>query len=160
MRPTDLRQALDEAIRAEEEARAFYEQAAEQTDHPGGRAMFRELAAFEHHHRRHLEELREALAGGRPWPAYTPRDLPTRRAAEAPPRTPPSSHADALEALRLAAETEAEAETRYRGLAQEAPDRRGREFFLRLAEEEAMHRKVLEDQYFALSNRGVWLWGD
>ncbi|GAB6064790.1 ferritin family protein [Deferrisoma palaeochoriense] len=160
MHPTDLREALDQAIRAEEEACNFYEGAAQTTDHPGGQAMFRELAAFERHHRRHLEELREALLHEKPWPEYQPRDLPPRRTEGDTPASTPSPHADALEALRIAAETEAEAEERYRRLAHQAPDRQGRELFLRLAEEEAMHRKVLEDQYYALSNRGVWLWGD
>jgi len=65
-----------------------------------------------------------------------------------------------LEALRLAIAAEEKAESEYKKLAAHADDSNGRQMFERLAEEEAIHRKVLDDQYYALSNKGLWLWGD
>jgi len=29
-----------------------------------------------------------------------------------------------------------------------------------LAEEESLHEKILNDQYYSLHNTGVWSWGD
>jgi len=47
---------------------------------------------------------------------------------------------------------------RYRVLANEttAPD--GQAMFSQLANEERVHQRILEDEFFSLSNRGVWGW--
>jgi len=152
---------LAEAIRGEEEAARFYAEAAAKTSDPSGAAMFRELAAFERHHREHLEALRGSLARQGGWVAYPPREFPAvpPEGGKAP-RLPEGERADAAFALRTALAAEERAEARYRELAGKAPSGEGRKMFHRLAEEEAMHRRLLDDQLFALSNRGVWLWGD
>jgi len=66
----------------------------------------------------------------------------------------------AIEALRIAIEGEEATESGYRSLAAEAANEAGREMFARLAAEEAMHRRLLDDQLPSLVNEGVWLWGD
>ena len=63
---------------------------------------------------------------------------------------------DLMNALERSIRSEEEA----RNPAREARDTSGREMFERLASEEATHRKLLDHQYYALTNRGVWLWGD
>ncbi|MDF1553297.1 MAG: ferritin family protein [Deferrisomatales bacterium] len=160
MEKTDLLAALDRAITAESEAQAFYLAAADKTDDTGGAAMFRELAAFESHHREHLKALKASLNERGAWIRYPARELSKAPAAEARARAASSDHADALEALRLAIATEEKAEAEYKNLAHQADDANGKQMFQRLAEEEAVHRKVLDDQYYALSNSGLWQWGD
>ncbi|GAB4278101.1 MAG: hypothetical protein Kow0092_33880 [Deferrisomatales bacterium] len=160
MEPTDVLAALSQAIQAEEEARAFYENASRSTDDPGGAEMFAELARFEAHHRDRLVALRDSLDAGGGWVAYDGRPLPQTPSAEASGRKAVGAHAGVLEALRVAVAAEERAEAQYRALAREAPDEKGRAMFEALAAEEAMHRKLLDDQYYALANRGVWLWGD
>ena len=160
MEKTDLLNALDRAIAAEKEAQSFYLAAADKTDDAGGAAMFRELAAFESHHQEHLKALKASLNERGAWIRYPARELSRTPAAEARGRAASGDHADALEALRLAIATEEKAEAEYKNLASQADDTSGKQMFERLAEEEAVHRKVLDDQYYSLSNTGLWRWGD
>ncbi|MDW7712415.1 MAG: ferritin family protein [Deferrisomatales bacterium] len=160
MEKTRILSALDRAIQAEREAHAFYAKAAGETDDPGGAEMFRELAAFERHHEEHLKGLKASLESQAGWIHYPGRKIAKVPAAEAQGRKAAGSHANALDALRIAIGAEERAITEYRTLAAEAPDARGQDMFRKLAEEEELHRKLLDDQYYALTNRGVWIWGD
>jgi rubrerythrin len=150
---------LDRAIRAEAEASEFYSSAAKVTHDAGGRGMFLELADFEDHHHRHLELLRASLAEKGEFIAYPARGL-ERGAESKTSRAAVGPHDDSLAALRTAIEAEKKAETQYREIAGKIADDAGKAMFLRLAEEETMHRRVLDDQYYALTNRGEWVWGD
>jgi rubrerythrin len=160
MQKTALFDALDRAIAAEREAQAFYRAAADRTHDAGGAGMFRELAAFESHHQEHLEALKKSLSAGEGWLPYPARELSKTPAGEAGGRAASGENTDALEALRLAVAAEEKAAAEYKSLARQADDAKGKQMFARLAEEEALHRKVLNDQYYALSNSGLWLWGD
>jgi len=160
MEKTQILSALDRAIQAEREANVFYASAAAQTDDAGGAQMFRELAEFERHHEEHLRELKKALEAKGDWIQYAGRDISKVPAAEAKGRKAAGAHASALEALRIAIAAEEKAITEYQALAKGAPDAKGRDMFQKLAAEEELHRKLLDDQYYALTNRGVWLWGD
>lgn len=160
MEKTDLLQAIDRAVRAEIAAAEFYQEAARKTDDPGGVAMFQELAAFEKTHQAQLENLKASLASGRGAPEYPGKSFTKTPRAEAAGRKVVGDHADTLEALSLAIAAEERAESEYQALAEAAPDHSGAQLFRKLAEEESMHRRLLDDQYYALTNRGVWLWGD
>jgi len=160
MEKTQILSALDRAIQAETEAQAFYAEAAAKTDDVGGAGMFRELAEFEAHHREHLEKLKASLQAAGDWIEYPAKRFSKVTLAEARGRKAVGDHADALEALRIAIAAEERAISEYQSLAGKAPDERGREMFEKLVEEEELHRKLLDDQYYALTNKGVWLWGD
>lgn len=160
MEKVELLASLDRAIRAEEQAHSFYQTAAQKTRDLGGAAMFQELAAFEGHHRDRLVALRDSLKKADAWIEYKGRDLSKRPTAEAAARSGVDERTDALGALRVAIEAEERAETEYRALASQTADQLGRRMFERLAQEESMHRKLLDDQYYALTNKGVWVWGD
>lgn len=153
-------EAIDRAIQAEDTACSFYTEAASRTQDPGGASMFRELAAFEAHHRVHLTALKNSLAGGGSWIVYEGRSLSKTPGSEAQGRPSVGDHADALEALRLAVAAEERAASEYRELAEASTNELGKQMFRRLADEELMHRKLLDEQYLALANRGVWFWND
>lgn len=155
-----LEQELDKAIRGEEEAANFYAEAAKRTSDPSGAAMFRELTEFEKHHREHLTALRDTLQKGGTWIAYPSRELPAAKAKANAARLSDLEHADAKTALRAAIAAEEKAEADYKALAAAISSPEGKKMFTRLAEEEALHRRLLDDQLYALSNQGVWLWGD
>jgi rubrerythrin len=121
--------------------------------------MFRELADFEGHHRERLTALKESLRSGGSWIRYGGREL-SKIPAEGGARKAVGSTAGALEALQLAIAAEETAEARYREIAATIEDEKGRSMFERLAAEEALHRRLLDDQYYALANRGEWVWGD
>lgn len=155
-----LLEAIDRAIEGEAEARAFYLDAAEKTEDPGGVAMFRELADFEAHHENRLRALKASLASSGSWIAYEGRELSRTPAAEGRRDAATQGNAGALEALRIAIAAEEKAEAEYLALARSAADPRGEAMFERLASEESLHRKLLNDQYYSLANRGLWVWGD
>lgn len=159
MSDKELIDILERAIEEEVAAKAFYEEAARTTNDPGGRSMFMELAFFEQHHKEHLEALRDSLAAKSGFIRYPPKTIGS--AAEGKPGRPAvGPKDDILSALRTAIAAEEKAQAIYRGIADTTDDPDGKEMFSRLAEEESLHRRMLDDQYYALSNRGEWLWGD
>ena len=60
--------------------------------------------------------------------------------------------------LGKAIENEKLAGERYRVLAAETSDPKGQAMFQDLSNEEMIHQRILEDEFFSLSNRGVWDW--
>jgi len=48
----------------------------------------------------------------------------------------------------------------YRSMAELTKDSRGKDMYKRLASEEDLHEKLLNDQYYSLHNTGIWSWGD
>ena len=67
---------------------------------------------------------------------------------------------DILSILSKAIEDEKNASAYYAKLADETDDLAGKEMFTKLAEEEKLHTKILNDQWYSLNNQGIWLWGD
>jgi rubrerythrin len=65
-----------------------------------------------------------------------------------------------MDALKMAIREEKKAQTYYRSMAELTKDPRGKDMYKRLANEEALHEKILNDQYYSLHNTGVWSWGD
>jgi rubrerythrin len=65
-----------------------------------------------------------------------------------------------MDALRIAIREEKKIQAYYRSMAEVTKDARGKDMYKRLAGEEALHEKVLNDQYYSLHNTGVWSWGD
>ncbi len=159
MKKETLMELLDRAIQGETEASEFYTSASRITHDAGGRAMFLELASFEDHHRRHIALLRASLASKGGFITYPSRGLELGAETKAG-RLSTGPNDDSLAALRTAIEAEKMAESRYREIAATIADEKGKTMFLRLAEEESMHRRILDDQYYALTNRGEWVWGD
>jgi rubrerythrin len=45
-------------------------------------------------------------------------------------------------------------------MAELTKDPRGKDMYKRLASEEELHERLLNDQYYSLHNTGIWSWGD
>ena len=60
----------------------------------------------------------------------------------------------------MAIKEEQKARKYYLEMAQKTADPLGKDMFKKLAREEEMHEKVLNDQFYSLSNKGIWTWGD
>jgi rubrerythrin len=154
---------LDIAMEAELKAQAFYAQAAREIEDSGGRDLLGRLAEFEMYHYEKLAELALSLKKDGRYITYEGRTLqqftPSRRVSEANPAgTPLERLVDVPSILSKAIDNEKAAGERYRGLAAETDDPAGRDMFSKLASEEMLHQRVLEDEFFSLSNRGVWGW--
>ena len=156
-----LEEALDMAMDAELKAQAFYAQAAIEVQDAHGRDLLGRLAAFEQHHYQMLSELARSLQEDGQFIEYETRTVeqfaPVAGRGEAV-GTLLEELKDVATILSKAIENEKIAGERYRVLADETEDPTGRDMFRKLANEEMVHQRILEDEFFSLSNKGVWGW--
>ncbi len=156
-----LEEALDIAMDAELKAQAFYTQAAVQVQDSHGRDLLGRLAAFEQYHYQKLAELARSLQLDGQFIEYE-----TRTVKQFGPLVSGGETAgmeleglkDVPGILSKAIEKEKIAGERYRVLAEETDDPAGQDMFRKLANEEMTHQRILEDEFFSLSNKGVWGW--
>lgn len=145
VRTLSLKDALDLAIAAEEEAQARYDDFARIT---GGRYagdasdMFKQMAGYEARHRADLTARRSQLFGNAPI-RFTAEDLDD---VEAPDRGAPRTFMSARQALEVALASEEKARDFYRDAAQHVSDRDVRALFEDLAQEEEAHMKLVGDR--------------
>jgi rubrerythrin len=160
-RTLGLEEALDIAMDAELKAQAFYAQAAVEVQDPHGRDLLGRLAAFEQYHYQKLSELARSLREDGQFIAYETRSMeqfvPLVGSGETA-RTLLAGLKDTADILGRAIENEKLAGERYRALAEDTADPGGQDMFRKLAHEEMIHQRILEDEFFSLSNRGVWGW--
>ncbi len=62
--------------------------------------------------------------------------------------------------LIIAIEAEKKASERYKRLSAKIEDKEGKKIFEELAEEERKHQRILEDEFYNISNKGMIIWGD
>ncbi len=151
--------AIRVAMEAEKEAHQAYAKAAKMTKNPKGKDMFQQLAEFEMNHFRKLKDLLKSLEEKGEWILYEGTSLQQKKI---PLKTekPQGEDLSDLEALKMAIREEKKAQNYYRSLSELTKDPRGKDMYNRLANEEALHEKLLNDQYYSLHNTGYWSWGD
>jgi rubrerythrin len=161
MKELGLEEALDIALDAELKAQAFYARAAVEIQDPRGRDLLSRLAAFEAYHHQRLAELAQSLQEGGQFIEYETRSIeqfaPVLAGGETA-GTELQGLKDEVAILTKAIDNEKVAGERYRVLAEDTTDAAGRKMFRDLANEERMHERILEDEFFSLSNQGVWSW--
>ncbi len=160
---TNAVDAIRVAMEAEMDAHNFYSKAAQKTKNPKGRDMFSQLADFEKNHFHHLKALYDSLKQGGKWILYSgttfsekgkkvSRDLTIGEEV--------GSQAGDLDALSMAVKEERKAQKYYDEMAKKTTDSLGGDMFKKLAREEELHERVLNDQFYSLTNKGLWTWGD
>ena len=156
-----LEEALDIAMAAELRAQAFYAQAAVEIQDPHGRDLLGRLAAFEQYHYQKLAELAHSLQEDGRFIEYETRTMeqfaPLVGRGETA-GTQLGELTDVAGILGKAIENEKIAGERYRVLAEETSEPDGQDMFRKLANEEMIHQRILEDEFFSISNKGVWGW--
>jgi len=156
----DHLKAVKIAVDAEREAFLFYREAAGKTDNPRGKDMFQQLADFEMGHYKKMIHLYLSLKRENKWIPYTGVGEPTpQNRIEASSAGYETKNND-IEALKMAIEKEKSAAEYYREQAAKTDDPLGKEMFMKLVEEEEVHRRLLNDQFYSLQNQGEWVWGD
>ena len=160
-RQLGLEEALDIAMDAELKAQAFYAQAAVEVQDPQGRDLLGRLAAFEQYHYQKLSDLARSLQEDGRFIAYETRTVeqfaPTLASGEAG-GTQFEELKDIAGILSKAIENEKIAGERYGVLAEETDDPDGQDMFRKLANEEMVHQRILEDEFYSISNQGTWGW--
>jgi len=155
-----LDQAIRMAMDAEQKAASFYESAAAATKDPRGKDMLSQLSAFE---KKHVEILSRMLkpefaeSAIAPFPSFSLN--PVQLGVPSAPLAGDALKTD-LDALTIAIESEKRARKTYLNLADSSESPRLKNIFLKIADEEDLHRKILEDQFMGLTNKGYWTWGE
>jgi rubrerythrin len=151
--------AIRVAMEAEKEAYQTYSRAAKKTKNPKGRSLFTQLSEFEMNHLQKLKDLLKSVEEKGEWVLYSGTSF--RKTIPLKMEKPKGQEQLIdLDALRMAMREEKKTQAYYRSMAVLAKDTRGRDMYRRLADEEALHEKVLNDQYYSLQNTGTWSWGD
>lgn len=151
--------AIKVAIEAEKNAYQTYSKAAKMTKNPKGKDMFQQLSEFEMNHYQKLKNLLKSLESYGEWIIYEGTSFKKKK-IPLKVEQPKGKDLSDLDALKIAIREEKKAQAFYRSLSELTRDPRGRDMYKRLANEEELHEKVLNDQFYSLNNTGVWSWGD
>jgi len=152
--------AVKVAIEAEKKAYQNYSKLAKKTKNPKGKEMFQQLSEFEVNHYQKLKSLLKTLQEKGEWILYEGTNLKKRSISVKAEKPKGQEQLTDMDALKIAIQEEKKAEAFYRSMAELTSDARGKDMYKRLANEEALHEKVLNDQYYSLHNTGIWSWGD
>jgi rubrerythrin len=152
--------AVKVAIEAEKDAYQNYSKLGKRTKNPKGRDMFQQLSEFEMNHYQKLKALLKSLQEKGEWILYEGTTLKKKAIPLKVGKPKGQEQLTDMDALKIAIREEKKAQAYYRSVAELTKDPRGRDMYKRLADEEALHEKVLNDQYYSLHNTGVWSWGD
>lgn len=152
--------AVQLAMEAEKDAYQAYSKAAKKTKNPKGREMFSQLSEFEMNHYQKLKELFKSLQEKGEWILYSGTAFQKKKIPLKMEKAKGQDQLTDMDALKIAIREEKKAQSYYRSMAELTKDPRGKDMYKRLANEEALHEKVLNDQYYSLHNTGLWSWGD
>lgn len=155
-------EAIQLAMEAELKASKFYSKAREETKNDRGKNLLQQLANFEQKHYDKLTELKDSLEKQGKFIKYVGTKFETFNDSQSEVSGKLEQNKDdVLNILTLAIEAESKAFERYKKMSQDTDDPNGKDMFQKLAEEEAMHRRILSDEFYQMSNMGgVWSWGD
>ena len=156
-----LMQAIDIAMEAEKKANKFYADAAAKVASGKGKNLLIQLADFEQNHYDKLDDLKKSLAKDGKFVKYEGTKFsPFKASSEVSGKIEPNTD-EVLDILAMAIEAEEKAHKHYTRMADETSDPDGKVMFEKLADEEVMHRRVLSDEFYQISNSGgMWLWGE
>jgi rubrerythrin len=148
------------AMEAEMDAYQVYSKAAKKTTNPKGRDMFQQLSEFEMNHYQKLKDLLKSLREKGEWILYEGTSLKKKVISLKTQKPKGQEQLTDMDALKMAIREEKKAQSYYRSMAELTRDPLGRDMYKRLANEEALHERLLNDEYYSLHNTGVWSWGD
>ncbi len=152
--------AIQVATKAEKEASQFYGKMSKKTKDPRGRDMLQQLSDFEMNHYLRLKELAKSLQEKGEWILYSGTSLKSEGLHLKADKMKGQDQLTDMDALMLAIREEKRAGAYYRSMAELTKEPLGKEMYKRLASEEELHEKLLNDQYYSLHNTGIWSWGD
>jgi rubrerythrin len=153
--------SLLDAVRVVKEneriAAESYARAAETIRHRMGRELFAELTRFEQYHLERLTALEASLVSSGEFIDYQGRDFPLPPVFDIKASQEPNQKS-MMTIISEAVELENQAQKAYAGLAQQLDDSHGKKMFLRLAEEESIHHRILLEAYWSMNELGAWKW--
>ena len=145
------------ALNRELLARRFYREAAQSAQSQTGKKFFNEFADFELAHYNKIKEIITARNQG------VKLDLPEPEAdikgidPEVDGEFEPNKD-EIVDVIIMAIQAEKDAQARYNKIADMLDDPEGEELFSRFANDERVHQRILEDQLYQMSNKGMIIW--
>ena len=153
---SNIDELLQEALNAETMAKEFYSSAAGKAQSAKGKDFFTQLAQFEQNHYDRVKKIIDARQAGAPIQPHTVIEIPMIKPEIAGEIEPNKD--EIVDVINKAVQAEKEAQERYRTIAGMMDTEDGRTIFNDLAEEESKHQRILEDQFYHISNKGTIIW--
>ena len=153
----DLNKLLVEAMNSELEAKNFYIDASRKAQSQAGKKLFSELAAFEQNHYNKVKRIIESLDNE--IRIEEPSDLQNIQHINAEIEGELEPNKDEITTIiNLAIDSEKNAQSRYEKIASLFDNIEIKKIFNNLAQDERNHQKILEDEFYQLSNKGIIIW--
>jgi rubrerythrin len=153
----DVDDLLIEAMDSEIKSKQFYKEASMKAKSQAGKKLFQELAEFEQNHYERIKaiiesrnqglEIKDSVQG------HTTHAIRAEIEGEIE-----ANKDEVITEIHLAIESEKNAQLRYQRIAEIIDDDEGKQIFKRFVEEERNHQKILEDQFYHISNKGTIVW--
>ena len=149
---------LVEAMNSEIEAKNFYNNASKKAKSQAGKKLFRELAEFEQNHYERVKNIIESYNNRLEFKeTRTKKEIPTIQ-SEIEGEYEPNKD-EIVTIINLAINAEKKAQERYSKIAEMLDDDESKKIFHELAQDDRNHQKILEDEFYQLSNKGIIVWG-
>ena len=152
-----LNDLLLEALNSETKAKEFYLDAAKKAKSDAGKKFFTELSEFEQNHYEKVKKIIESLNEGCKIEDINPPQTIAMIKPEIQGEIEPNKD-EITTVINLAIESEKDAQERYTKIAQLVEDETGKEIFTNLAQDESNHQRILEHQFYQMSNKGTIIW--
>jgi rubrerythrin len=153
----NIDELLNEAMNAEKQAKEFYLYASEQAQSNVGKKLFKELAEFEQNHYDRVMNIIESRNSGETIKcSVSCQDIPEIK-SEIEGEVEPNKD-EVVMVINLAIKAEKNAQARYQKIADMLEDEEQKEIFNNLAQDERNHQRILEDEFYNLSNKGTIIW--
>jgi rubrerythrin len=157
MSTPNLLDAIRVAKENERIAMTSYADAAQKIRNPLGKKLFEQLSGFEQYHFERLTALVKSLEENGKYAHYEGKEFPQPPVFEIK-AAQELEHKSVMAIVTAALELEKLAQNTYADLALRVPDKQGHDMFLRLADEEHKHYRILIKAYWSLNDSGVWTW--
>ena len=152
-----LNDLLIEALNSEKKAKDFYLEASNKAQSNAGKKLFKELSEFEQNHYNKVKKIIELKNEGCKIENMDPPQKISMIKPEIEGEIEPNKD-EITTVINLAIEAEKDAKERYIKIALLIEDEEGKDIFQNLAREEQNHQKILEDQFYQMSNKGTIIW--
>lgn len=153
----DLNDILIEAMKSELEAKNFYINASNKAQSQAGKNLFKELSEFEQNHYEKVKNIIESLKNEINIDISAEEQNIKHIESEVEGEFEPNKD-EIVTVINLAIESEKNAQERYEKISTMFEDEESKKIFNSLAQDERNHKKILEDQFYQLSNKGIIIW--
>jgi rubrerythrin len=151
-----INELLIEAMNSEKRAKEFYIQASSKAESGSGKKMFKELAEFEENHYERIKHIINSINEDNKMDIKEIQEISyVKSEIEGEIET---NKNEISNIILTAIESEKEAQKRYLKIAELFEDDEGKQIFEGLANDERNHQRILEDQFYNISNKGLIIW--